>query len=60
MNKKNIRVRKGQAPGKLSREDFRARFFDRFTDPAFGTEASALKRIEVIAWDATPTIARRR
>ena len=51
MNKKNIRVRKGQAPGKLSREDFRARFFDRFTDPAFGTEASALKRIEVIAWD---------
>jgi hypothetical protein len=26
MNKKNIRVRKGQAPGKLSRDDFRARF----------------------------------
>ena len=51
MNKKNIRVRKGQAPGKLSRADFRARFFDKFTDPAFGAEASALKRIEIIAWD---------
>lgn len=51
MNKKNIRVRKGQALGKLSRDDFRARFFDKFTDPAFSAEASALKRIEIIAWD---------
>ena len=51
MNKKSIRVRKGQAPGRLSRADFRARFFDKFTDPAFGAEASALKRIEIIAWD---------
>jgi multimeric flavodoxin WrbA len=55
VNKKNIRVRKGQAPGKLSRDDFRARFFDRFTDPAFSTEASALQRIEVIAWDGYTT-----
>jgi hypothetical protein len=45
MNQKNIQVRKGQAPGKLSRDDFRARFFDKFTDPAFGAEASALTRI---------------
>mgnify|MGYP003455991301 CR=1 FL=1 len=51
MNKKNIRVRKGQAPGKLSRDDFRARFFGKFTDPAFGAEGSALKRIEIIAWN---------
>ena len=51
MNKKNIRVRKGQAPGKLSRDEFRGRFFDKFTDPEFGAEASALKRIEIIAWD---------
>ena len=40
MNRKNIRVRKGQAPGKLSRDDFRARFFDEFTDPAFRAEAT--------------------
>ena len=51
MYKKNIRVRKGQAPGKLSRDDIRARFFATFTDPAFGAEASALKRIEIIAWN---------
>ncbi|MGH6610547.1 MAG: NADPH-dependent FMN reductase, partial [Burkholderiaceae bacterium] len=31
--------------------EFRARFFDRFKDPAFRSEASALERIEVIAWD---------
>ncbi|MGH8598358.1 MAG: flavodoxin family protein [Gammaproteobacteria bacterium] len=51
MTKAKVRVRKGQASGKLSRETFRARFFEKFEDPAFGAEASALKRLEVIAWD---------
>ena len=52
MNQKSIKVRKGQAPQPLSRDAFRQRFFDKFNDPAFDAEASALKRIEVIAWDA--------
>ena len=52
MNQKSIKVRKGQAPDKLLRDTFRSRFFERFVDPAFNSEASALKRIEVIAWDA--------
>ena len=40
MNKKNIRVRKGQAPGKLSRGFSRT-----------WHRGQRLKRIEVIAWD---------
>jgi len=60
MNKKNIRVRKGQAPEKLSRDDFRARFFDKFTDPAFGAEASVLKRIESSRGTAIHSIAKHR
>ncbi len=51
MMKTKIRVRKGQAPGKLSRDTFRARFFDKFKDPAFSAEKTSLERIEVIAWD---------
>ncbi len=51
MSKKDVQVRKGQAPEKLSRDEFRRRFFDKFADPAFSTEAGALQRIEVIAWD---------
>ena len=50
--KEKVQVRRGQAPGPLSREDFRGRFFDKFNDPSFASEASALERIEVIAWDA--------
>ncbi len=50
MMKTKIRVRKGQAPGKLSREAFRERFFDKFRDPAFSAEKTSLQRIEVIAW----------
>jgi multimeric flavodoxin WrbA len=45
-------VRKGQAPEKLSREEFRRRYMEQFTDPAFGQESEALRRIEVIAWEA--------
>ncbi|MEP6608090.1 MAG: flavodoxin family protein [Burkholderiaceae bacterium] len=51
MTKPKVRVRKGQAPGPLTRDTFRARFLEKFTDPAFVAEASALQRIEVIAWD---------
>ena len=51
MTETKIRVRKGQAADKLSRETFRVRFFEKFKDPAFNVEASALERIEGIAWD---------
>ena len=42
---------KDRRPASCRATDFRARFFDKFKDPAFGAESSALKRIEVIAWD---------
>jgi multimeric flavodoxin WrbA len=45
-------VRKGQAPPKLSREAFGARFRERFVDPAFRREDEALARLETIAWTA--------
>jgi multimeric flavodoxin WrbA len=51
VSKKNVQVRKGQAPETLSRDEFRKRFFDKFADPAFSAETGALQRIEVIAWD---------
>jgi len=45
-------VRKGQAPGHLSREEFGARFRRSFFDPAFESEAPAIARLEAIAWQA--------
>ncbi|VCU70914.1 NADPH-dependent FMN reductase [Pigmentiphaga humi] len=45
-------VRKGQSPGPMAREDFRARFLRRFYDPAFRGEDAAIARLEAIAWDA--------
>ena len=45
------KVRKGQVAPYLSREEFRGRFNESFTDPAFDAERDALARIEVIAWD---------
>jgi hypothetical protein len=47
-----MRVRKGQGPGKLQRDEFGHRFLKLFDDPAFGAEREALARIENIAWDA--------
>jgi len=44
-------VRKGQAPGALSRDAFRERFRARFFDPAFRPEDAAIARLEEIAWD---------
>jgi multimeric flavodoxin WrbA len=45
-------VRKGQAPGKLERDEFHLRFFQSFRDPAYEAERGALDRLEAIAWDA--------
>ncbi len=47
-----MRVRKGQGPGKLQRDEFGHRFLKLFGDPAFDAEREALARIENIAWDA--------
>ena len=46
----NIEVRKGQAPGKLSREAFVQRFREQFYDPRFDDERDAIGRLEEIAW----------
>jgi len=46
------KVRKGQAPPKLARVEFRNRFEQSFRDPAFAKESDALSRIEAIAWVA--------
>ena len=43
-------VRKGQAPARLARDDFGARFRELFVDPTFAAERDALGRIEEIAW----------
>lgn len=45
-----VEVRKGQAPGALTREAFRERFRARFFDPAFRPEDEAIARLEEIAW----------
>jgi multimeric flavodoxin WrbA len=47
-----IKVRKGQAPRMLTRDEFRQRFGQMFMDPAFRPQAEALARIEVVAWQA--------
>ncbi|WP_427185146.1 flavodoxin family protein [Bordetella bronchialis] len=47
-----VDVRKGQAPEKLSREEFRQRYMRRFYDPAFRAEQAAIDRLEAIAWEA--------
>lgn len=45
-------IRKGQAPDKLQRAEFHERFMQPFQDPAFSAEAEALRRIEIVAWEA--------
>lgn len=45
------KVRTGQAPEGLSREQFGARFRLMFYDPAFDHERDAIGRLERIAWD---------
>ena len=45
-------VRKGQAPAKLTREQFGERYRQSFRDPAFDGERTAIGRLEEIAWHA--------
>ena len=47
-----IKVRTGQAPAVLTREEFGARFREPYLDPLFNIEAEAIARIEEIAWKA--------
>lgn len=47
-----IEIRKGQAPGPLTRTEFSARFRASFIDPAFRVEDASLARLEEIAWAA--------
>jgi len=44
------KARKGQAPGKLGREEFVAEFERSFFDPAFDKERGAVGRLAEIAW----------
>ena len=47
-----IRIREGQAPAPLDREEFGRRWRARFFDPAFRDEDQAIDRLEEIAWGA--------
>ncbi len=46
-----IKVRKGQAPPPISRQEFGERFRSAYFDPAFRAGQGALGRLEAIAWD---------
>lgn len=45
-----IQPRLGEAPPKLDRQAFAERFRERFTDPAYRAEDTAIARLEEIAW----------
>ncbi len=47
-----IQIRRGQAPVRLERTEFSARFRASFVDPAFRTEDQSIARLEEIAWQA--------
>lgn len=47
-----LEPRKGQAPAKLDRAEFSARFRATFFDPVFRAEDEAIGRLEEIAWAA--------
>jgi len=44
-------ARKGQAPARLTRVEFHARFGDTLKDPAFARDPQALQSVEDTAWD---------
>ena len=46
------KIRKGEAPGKLSRDQFHLRFHKSFVDPLFAEERESLGRVEEVAWTA--------
>ena len=43
-------IRKGQAPGNLTRAEFSERFLHAYTDPRFDAERPSIGRLEEIAW----------
>jgi multimeric flavodoxin WrbA len=45
-------VRKGQAPPRLERDEFRRAFMDGFFDPAYQEVAGELAKVEEVAWQA--------
>ena len=45
-----MKVRTGQSKGKLTRDEFRARYLQGFHDPHFDAEREAITRLEAIAW----------
>ena len=46
------RPREGQPDPTLRRDEFSARFRERFYDPAFEAHAAAITQLEAVAWDA--------
>lgn len=46
-----IKIRKGQAPAPLERNEFHLQFFRSFVDPTFDTVKDALSKVEEVAWD---------
>jgi multimeric flavodoxin WrbA len=44
-------IRKGQAPAKLGRDEFRLQFHRSFADPAFEQVRDALEQVEQVAWE---------
>ncbi len=47
-----MQIRKGQGPGKLTRDEFGRRFLKLFDDPLFEVEKPAVDRLQDIAWSA--------
>jgi multimeric flavodoxin WrbA len=47
----NVDVRKGMPPTTLTKDEFRARFLQRFADPAFDAVRQDIERIMEVAWD---------
>ena len=44
-------TRKGQAPARLRRDEFRIKFSRSFIDPAFASVKNELSKVESVAWD---------
>jgi len=47
----NVSIRKGMPSTDLTKEEFRARYFQRFADPAFDAVRPELDRVVETAWD---------
>lgn len=51
MNESKIQARTGQFEGMLSRDVFKARFFESYADPHFDSVRLQLDAVEQVAWD---------